>query len=103
MAAPDGLRPRIYCWLARKPDHAEPGTVCFGHVELVRVANYSWIGASGLEMVAVQFRSNVYLTDGWMVPDRILWYSLASEHIRPAAGTKKAAAAKKAERALSDY
>ncbi len=55
------------------------------------------------KMVAVQFRSNVYLTDGWMVPDRILWYSLASEHIRPAAGTKKAAAAKKAERALSDY
>ena len=55
------------------------------------------------KMVAVQFRSNVYLTDGWMVPDRILWYSLTSEHIRPAAGTKKAAAAKKAERALSDY
>ena len=55
------------------------------------------------KMVAVQFRSNVYLTDGWMVPDRILWYSLASEHIRPAAGTKKAAAAKKAERALTDY
>jgi hypothetical protein len=55
------------------------------------------------KLVAVQFRSNVYLTDGWMVPDRILWYSLSSEHIRPAAGTKKAAALKKAERALSDY
>jgi hypothetical protein len=24
------------------------------------------------KMVAVQFRSNVFLTDGWMVPDRIL-------------------------------
>jgi len=47
------------------------------------------------KLVAVQFRSNVYLTDGWMVPDRILWYSLTSEHIRAAAGTKKAAAAKK--------
>lgn len=35
------------------------------------------------KMVAVQFRSNVFLTDGWMVPDRILWYPLASEHIRP--------------------
>ncbi|MBK6763687.1 MAG: hypothetical protein IPG68_10660 [Micrococcales bacterium] len=58
VAAPDGLRPRIYCWLARKPDHAEPGTVCFGHVELVRVADSSWIGASGLEMVAVQFLSS---------------------------------------------
>ncbi len=55
------------------------------------------------KMVAVQFRSNVYLTDGWMVPDRILWYSLSSEHIRPAAGTKKAAALKKAERSIPEY
>ena len=31
------------------------------------------------KMVAVQFRSNVFLTDGWMVPDRILWYPLNSE------------------------
>ena len=37
------------------------------------------------KMVAVQFRSNVFLTDGWMVPDRILWYPLVSEHIRPTA------------------
>ena len=36
------------------------------------------------KMVAVQFRTNVYLTDGWMVPDRILWYPLTSEAIRPA-------------------
>lgn len=42
------------------------------------------------KMVAVQFRSNVFLTDGWMVPDRILWYPLNSEHIRPVtAGGKK--------------
>lgn len=34
------------------------------------------------KMVAVQFRSNVYLTDGWMVPDRILWYPLTSDQIR---------------------
>jgi len=40
------------------------------------------------KMVAVQFRSNVYLTDGWMVPDRILWYPVNSEHIRPVAGKK---------------
>jgi hypothetical protein len=40
------------------------------------------------KMVAVQFRSNVFLTDGWMVPDRILWYPLASEHIRSAGGKK---------------
>ena len=41
------------------------------------------------KMVAVQFRSNVFLTDGWMVPDRILWYPLNSEHIRPMTGGKK--------------
>ena len=40
------------------------------------------------KMVAVQFRSNVYLTDGWMVPDRILWYPVNSEHIRAMAGKK---------------
>jgi hypothetical protein len=50
------------------------------------------------KMVAVQFRSNVFLTDGWMVPDRILWYPLASEHIRPTA--KKSS---KREKAIPDY
>jgi hypothetical protein len=34
------------------------------------------------KMVAVQFRSNVFLTDGWMVPDRILWYPITSDQIR---------------------
>ncbi|MDD2922747.1 MAG: hypothetical protein PHQ36_10725 [Anaerolineales bacterium] len=43
------------------------------------------------KMAAVQFRFNVYLTDGWMVPDRILWFPLHSEHIRPVAGKKPAA------------
>jgi hypothetical protein len=51
-----------------------------------------WIGGIVVQvdnkMVAVQFRSNVFLTDGWMVPDRILWYPLNSEHIRPF-GSKK--------------
>ncbi len=42
------------------------------------------------KMVAVQFRSNVYLTDGWMVPDRILWYPVNSEHIRAVPGRKPA-------------
>lgn len=41
------------------------------------------------KLVAVQFRSNVYLTDGWMVPDRILWYPPGSEHIRPFPKKKK--------------
>ena len=40
------------------------------------------------KLVAVQFRSNVFLTDGWMVPDRILWYQVNSEHIRPARAKK---------------
>ena len=40
------------------------------------------------KLVAVQFRSNVYLTDGWMVPDRILWFPVSSEHIRPVPGKK---------------
>ena len=51
------------------------------------------------KMVAVQFRSNVFLTDGWMVPDRILWYPLTSESIRPVAGKKSA----KKEKVIPDY
>lgn len=35
------------------------------------------------KMVAVQFRTNVFLTDGWMVPDHILWFPHNSEHLRP--------------------
>lgn len=42
------------------------------------------------KMVAVQFRSNVFLTDGWMVPDRILWYPLTSDQIH-GTGIKKPA------------
>ncbi len=49
------------------------------------------------KMVAVQFRSNVFLTDGWMVPDRILWYPVHSEHIRPVASKKTA------RKAIPDY
>ena len=41
------------------------------------------------KMVAVQFRTNVFLTDGWMVPDRILWYPVTSRHIRPHGAQKK--------------
>lgn len=40
------------------------------------------------KMIAVQFRSNVFLTDGWMVPDRILWYPFNSAHIRMVPGKK---------------
>jgi len=34
------------------------------------------------KMVAVQFRVNVYLTDGWMVPDHILWFPQNSTNLR---------------------
>lgn len=36
------------------------------------------------KMVAVQFVEDVYLTNGWMVPDRVLWFLQRSENIRPA-------------------
>ena len=41
------------------------------------------------KMVAVQFRENVYLTDGWMVPDHVLWYPMDSENIRHVARRRK--------------
>ena len=34
------------------------------------------------KLIAVQFKTNVYLTDGWMVPDHILWYPELSTQIR---------------------
>jgi hypothetical protein len=34
------------------------------------------------KMVAVQFTQDVYLTDGWMVPDRVLWLQQNSSNIR---------------------
>ena len=35
------------------------------------------------KLVAVQFQVNIYLTEGWMVPDRILWFPTNSKEIRP--------------------
>lgn len=36
------------------------------------------------KMIAVQFQENVYLTDGWMVPDHVLWYPKESTNLRKA-------------------
>lgn len=36
------------------------------------------------KMIAVQFQESVYLTDGWMVPDQVLWCTKNSSHIRHA-------------------
>ena len=46
------------------------------------------------KLVAVQFRSNVYLTDGWMVPDHILWYPVNSDQIRAETFNKKGSSKK---------
>ena len=35
------------------------------------------------KLVAVQFRVNIYLTEGWMVPDKILWFPKNSKDIHP--------------------
>lgn len=35
------------------------------------------------KMVAVQFQEDVYLTDGWMVPDHVLWCPKTSTQMRP--------------------
>lgn len=50
-----------------------------------------------VKMVAVQFRSNVFLTDGWMVPDHILWHPQNSTNIRPVQRKAKTATVPKAE------
>jgi hypothetical protein len=34
------------------------------------------------KIVAVQFQENVYLTDGWMVPDHVLWCPQDSKKMR---------------------
>ena len=34
------------------------------------------------KLMAIQFQENVYLTDGWMVPDHVLWCPKDSQNIR---------------------
>jgi len=41
------------------------------------------------KIVAVQFDENVYLTDGWMVPDHVLWFPHTSPNIRFARKKKR--------------
>jgi len=41
------------------------------------------------KMIAVQFQENVYLTDGWMVPDHVLWYPKESNNVRAARRRKR--------------
>ena len=41
------------------------------------------------KMIAIQFQENVYLTDGWMVPDRVLWCPKDSHNLRIARRRRK--------------
>ena len=41
------------------------------------------------KIVAVQFKENVYLTDGWMVPDHVLWCPHDSKNMRKARQRKR--------------
>jgi hypothetical protein len=68
-----GDRVEVYC------DHNQDG---------VRVRDWldGVVVQSDRKMVAVQFLEDVYLTNGWMVPDRVLWCLQNSNIIRP---TKK--------------
>jgi hypothetical protein len=51
------------------------------------------------KIVAVQFAEPVYLTDGWMVPDHVLWCPPNSQQIRMARKrTRKPRAAKRTTR-----
>ena len=35
-----------------------------------------------LKMISIQFKEKVYLTDGWMVPDHVLWCPIGSTKMR---------------------
>jgi hypothetical protein len=41
------------------------------------------------KLIAVQFEENVYLTDGWMVPDHVLWCPKDSNNIRKVVRRRK--------------
>jgi hypothetical protein len=66
-----GDRVEVFC------DHNENGNRVRGWLQGVVVQ-------ADEKMVAVQFVEDVYLTDGWMVPDRVLWSRQESQNIRPA-------------------
>ncbi len=50
------------------------------------------------KMVAVQFVEDVYLTDGWMVPDHILFCQQGAANIRPSTRRRVRKARRKARR-----
>ncbi len=63
-------------------DHVE--VLCDHDFEDARVRDWldGVVVKRGHKKVAIQFHKNVYLTDGWMVPDRVLWCLITSQNIR---------------------
>jgi hypothetical protein len=66
-----GDRVDVFC------DHNDEGVRVRGWLEGVVVQAEE-------KRVAVQFREDVFLTDGWMVPDRVLWCNNNSHNLRRA-------------------
>ena len=64
-----GDRVEVYC------DHELDG-------ERVRDWLQGVVVQADAKMVAIQFLENVYLTNGWMVPDHVLWCTQKSTNIR---------------------
>ena len=65
-----GDRVEVYC------DHDNENS------ERVRGWLHGVVVQADTKMVAIQFQENVYLTDGWMVPDHVLWCPQKSANIR---------------------
>jgi hypothetical protein len=70
-------------------DHVE--VFCDHNREEARVRDWldGIVVQADYKMVAVQFVEDVYLTGGWMVPDRVLWCQQNSDVIRPAKKRKR--------------
>jgi hypothetical protein len=64
-----GDRVEVYC------DHEEKEERVRGWLDGVVVQ-------ADIKMIAIQFQKKVYLTDGWMIPDHVLWCPRDSQSIR---------------------
>lgn len=71
-----GDRVDVYC------DHNQGGERVRGWLQGIVVQ-------ADEKMIAVQFIDDVYLTDGWMVPDRVLWCRQGADNIRQASGRRR--------------
>jgi hypothetical protein len=71
-----GDRVEVYC------DHEEKEERVRGWLDGVVVQ-------ADIKMIAIQFQIKVYLTDGWMVPDHVLWCLRDSHSIRFAKSARR--------------